>query len=142
MTIVVIISGYFPGQKYGGPPVSIDNFCELLKEHQHYIITRNHDLNEVEAYNVPNGWIKRRSNQNVLYLSDREYHTCRFKTIIQELSPDLLYLQGLYEQCDLDFLYLAKKYNLDAIHDTVHEMARDEARHGKAFKGLLERYFK
>ncbi len=30
---------------------------------------------------------------------------------------------------------------LDAIHDTVHEMARDEARHGKAFKGLLERYF-
>ena len=36
---------------------------------------------------------------------------------------------------------LAKQHNLDAIHDTVHEMARDEARHGKAFKGLLERYF-
>ncbi len=37
---------------------------------------------------------------------------------------------------------LAKKYNLDAIHDTVHEMARDEARHGRALKGLLDRYFK
>ncbi len=37
---------------------------------------------------------------------------------------------------------MAKKLNLDAIHDTVHEMARDEARHGKAFKGLLDRYFK
>ena len=37
---------------------------------------------------------------------------------------------------------LAKQYNLDAIHDTVHEMARDEARHGKAFAGLLARYFK
>ena len=36
---------------------------------------------------------------------------------------------------------LAKQYNLDAIHDTVHEMARDEARHGKAFEGLLSRYF-
>ncbi len=36
---------------------------------------------------------------------------------------------------------LAKKYCLDAIHDTVHEMARDEARHGKAFEGLLKRYF-
>ena len=35
----------------------------------------------------------------------------------------------------------AKKNNLDAIHDTVHEMARDEARHGKAFEGLLKRYF-
>lgn len=36
---------------------------------------------------------------------------------------------------------LAKAQNLDAIHDTVHEMARDEARHGKAFTGLLKRYF-
>ena len=36
---------------------------------------------------------------------------------------------------------MAKELNLDAIHDTVHEMARDEARHGRAFKGLLERYF-
>ena len=36
---------------------------------------------------------------------------------------------------------LAKKQNLDAIHDTVHEMCKDEARHGKAFLGLLERYF-
>ena len=36
----------------------------------------------------------------------------------------------------------AKELGLDAIHDTVHEMARDEARHGKAFEGLLKRYFK
>ena len=35
----------------------------------------------------------------------------------------------------------AKELGLDAIHDTVHEMARDEARHGKAFAGLLQRYF-
>lgn len=36
---------------------------------------------------------------------------------------------------------MAKAQNLDAIHDTVHEMARDEARHGRAFEGLLKRYF-
>lgn len=36
---------------------------------------------------------------------------------------------------------MAKKYNLDAIHDTVHEMARDEARHGRALEGLLKRLF-
>ena len=35
----------------------------------------------------------------------------------------------------------AKEMNLDAIHDTVHEMAKDEARHGKGFDGLLKRYF-
>ena len=40
-----------------------------------------------------------------------------------------------------DLAKRAKALNLDAIHDTVHEMARDEARHGKALKGLLERYF-
>ncbi len=36
---------------------------------------------------------------------------------------------------------LAKQLNLDAVHDTVHEMAKDEARHGCAFEGLLKRYF-
>ena len=40
-----------------------------------------------------------------------------------------------------DLAKRAKELNLDAIHDTVHEMARDEARHGKAFAGLLKRYF-
>ena len=41
----------------------------------------------------------------------------------------------------VDLAKRAKALDLDAIHDTVHEMARDEARHGKAFYGLLKRYF-
>ena len=45
-------------------------------------------------------------------------------------------------QGKFDLAKQAKELNLDAIHDTVHEMARDEARHGKAFEGLLKRYFK
>lgn len=40
-----------------------------------------------------------------------------------------------------DLATRAKQLNYDAIHDTVHEMCKDEARHGKAFKGLLDRYF-
>ena len=44
-------------------------------------------------------------------------------------------------QGKFDLAKRAKELGLDAIHDTVHEMARDEARHGKALKGLLERYF-
>ncbi|MCQ2300155.1 MAG: NADH peroxidase [Bacteroidales bacterium] len=40
-----------------------------------------------------------------------------------------------------DLAKRAKELGLDAIHDTVHEMARDEARHGKAFEGLYKRYF-
>ena len=45
-------------------------------------------------------------------------------------------------QGKFDLAKCAKKNNLDAIHDTVHEMAKDEARHGRALKGLLDRYFK
>ena len=45
-------------------------------------------------------------------------------------------------QGKFDLAACAKKNGLDAIHDTVHEMARDEARHGKALAGLLARYFK
>ena len=40
-----------------------------------------------------------------------------------------------------DLALLAKKNGLDAIHDTVHEMAKDEPRHGRAFEGMLKRYF-
>jgi rubrerythrin len=40
-----------------------------------------------------------------------------------------------------DIATKAKQLNLDAIHDTVHEMCKDEARHGMAFNGLLKRYF-
>ena len=45
-------------------------------------------------------------------------------------------------QGKLDLAKKAKELNLDAIHDTVHEMCKDEARHGMAFQGLLKRYFK
>lgn len=44
-------------------------------------------------------------------------------------------------QGKLDLAKLAKQLNYDAIHDTVHEMCKDEARHGRAFQGLLKRYF-
>ena len=58
----------------------------------------------------------------------------------------MCFVISFYKQFDkvsgkFELAKLAKKYNLDAIHDTVHEMARDEARHGKAFEGLLNRYF-
>ena len=55
--------------------------------------------------------------------------------VAQGVSEDIL-TAGKF-----DLAKRAKAANLDAIHDTVHEMARDEARHGKAFQGLLERYF-
>ena len=63
---------------------------------------------------------------------DFTFNDC--EAMCHEETPETLAAQELAK--------MAKEQGLDAIHDTVHEMARDEARHGKALKGLLERYFK
>jgi len=76
-------------------------------------------------------------------------HAAKFAELLGEVVTDStkknLEMRVMAEhgatQGKVDIATKAKQLNLDAIHDTVHEMARDEARHGKAFKGLLERYF-
>lgn len=76
-------------------------------------------------------------------------HAARFAEILGEVvKPNTkenlkARVEAEYGACagKKDLATLAKQKNLDAIHDTVHEMCKDEARHGKAFKGLLERYF-
>ncbi len=76
-------------------------------------------------------------------------HASKFAELLGEMLTDST-KKNLQLRIDAEFgatngkfelAKLAKQYNLDAIHDTVHEMARDEARHGKAFEGLLKRYF-
>ena len=76
-------------------------------------------------------------------------HAAKFAELLGEVLTDSTE-ENLRMRVDAEFgategkFELAKKakeLGLDAIHDTVNEMARHEARHGKAFKGLLERYF-
>jgi hypothetical protein len=77
-------------------------------------------------------------------------HACKFAELLGEVVTDStkknLELRVDAEfgatQGKVDLAKRAKELGLDAIHDTVHEMARDEARHGKGFEGLLGRYFK
>lgn len=76
-------------------------------------------------------------------------HAARFAELLGEVVlPDTkanlkARVQAEYGACEgkKAIATKAKQLNLDAIHDTVHEMCRDEARHGKAFEGLLKRYF-
>ena len=76
-------------------------------------------------------------------------HAAKFAELLGEVVTDItkqnLELRVAAENGatagKFDLAKRAKELNLDAIHDTVHEMARDEARHGKAFAGLLKRYF-
>jgi rubrerythrin len=81
---------------------------------------------------------------------DEAEHAAKFAELLGEVITDST-KRNLEMRIDaengatdgkVDLAKRAKALNLDAIHDTVHEMARDEARHGKAFKALYERYFK
>ena len=66
-------------------------------------------------------------------------HAAKFAELLGEVVTDST--KKNLEMSKTELAKLAKAKGLDAIHDTVHEMARDEARHGKAFAGLLKRYF-
>jgi rubrerythrin len=76
-------------------------------------------------------------------------HAAKFGELLGEVVTDStkknlqLRVEAEYGACagKKEMATLAKQLGLDAIHDTVHEMCKDEARHGQAFRGLLQRYF-
>ncbi len=115
MKILIVMEGFFPGQKYGGPPVSVDNLCTLMDNHECYIVTCNHDMGEDKVYsNIATGW-NDRGNCKVLYLSDEEYGYKKYEEVIKEIKPDVIYLQGLFQKCIIPCLFLTKKYNISAM---------------------------
>lgn len=115
MKILIVMGGFFPGKKYGGPPVSVDNFCSLMKKFDCYIVTLNHDMGESEPYEgIKQGW-DNRGNCSVCYLSDAEYNIVTFEKIINEIRPDIMYLQGLFQGCIFPCLKLSKKYGLKVL---------------------------
>ena len=83
------------------------------------------------------------------YAYEEANHASRFAEMLGEVLTDSteknlkMRVDAENGACNgkTDLAKRAKELNLDAIHDTVHEMARDEARHGKGFAGLLKRYF-
>ena len=76
-----------------------------------------------------------------LYWEKAAYEEAEHAAKFAELLGEVVEAENGATAGKFDLAKRAKAANLDAIHDTVHEMARDEARHGKAFEGLLKRYF-
>lgn len=115
MKILIVTEGFFPGKKYGGPPVSIDNFCSLMNTDDCYIVTRDHDLGEKKRYkSIDDGW-NDRGNCRVLYLKDKQYKFAYFEMIICEIMPDVIYLQSLFQSCIFSCLLLARKYGIRVL---------------------------
>lgn len=111
MKILMVMEGFFPGKEYGGPPVSVDNFCSLLNEYECFIVTHNHDKSDNTEYKGIESctWVER-DNCSVMYLPDSKYSKQEFESIILSINPDIIYLQGLFQQCILPCLQLAKKH--------------------------------
>lgn len=115
MKILIIIGGFFPGVKFGGPPVSVNNFCTLMQDDECYIVAKNHDMGETEPYkDIKPGW-NDRGNCIVKYLSDSEYCYKGFAEAINDVAPDVLYLQSLFADCIVPCLMLAKKNNIPVL---------------------------
>ena len=115
MKILIIMDGFFPGKKYGGPPVSVSNFCSLMNEYECYIVARNHDNGDAIPYTeVNSGWNKR-DNCNVLYLSDDKYTKDIFEKVICEIKPNVIYLQSIFQSCVVSCLGLAKKHKVSVL---------------------------
>ena len=83
------------------------------------------------------------------YAFEEAEHAAKFCELLGEMCWDTktnlekrMMAEGGACEGKLEIAKVAKKLNLDAIHDTVHEMAKDEARHGAGFQGLFNKYFK
>ena len=84
------------------------------------------------------------------YAYEEAEHAAKFAELLGEVLTDStkknleMRIEAEHGACagKKELATLAKQLNLDAVHDTVHEMAKDEARHGCGFKGLHDRYFK
>lgn len=116
MKILIIMGGFFPGKKFGGPPVSVSNFCKLLNDNDCYIYTYNHELGSKEPYpDIPvDTWLDK-GCYRIKYVNGSDYCKNGFERVIQELDPDIIYLQGLFQSCILPCLELAKRYDTKVL---------------------------
>ena len=98
MRVLIATQGYFPAKAYGGPPVSIENFCNLMHlEMEIYIVTANHEHGCTEALEgIKNGWHKV-GYAKVLYLSESQKNYKTFYKIIEKINPDWIYLNSLFD---------------------------------------------
>lgn len=112
--IMIFIGGYLPGQKYGGPVTSINNFVSLLgNQYQIKIVCSNHDFGEKEKYkNISQGW-NQVGKAKVLYLPDNKMKYGIFKKILEKEQPNLIYGSGImYIKVNFQIIQAAKKLKI------------------------------
>jgi len=117
MNVLVIACRYYPAKNCGGPVVSIDNICNLLCDKiSFYIVASDTDIGEKSRLvGLTDGW-NERANCRVMYLSEKERTKEKYKSIINEVNPSLIYINSLFAgRYVIPFLKLARDRKIPVL---------------------------
>lgn len=117
MKLLIVVSGFLPAKNYGGPVVSMTNFIKLLgKDIKCYIVTRNKEFGtEKKLENIKKGWNKV-LNSNVTYLDDNNLTYKSFNNIIEEIKPNLIYINSIFSyKMLIPILKISKSKNIPIL---------------------------
>jgi glycosyltransferase involved in cell wall biosynthesis len=116
--IAITIDWFLPGTNSGGPVRSVANLIAAMPECQFYVFTRNQDYCATEVYKgiTPNTWMKFSENCEVYYCTESELHQKVIDREIRQISPDVLYVNGIYSKAFSRWpLTLGKKLGIHTI---------------------------
>lgn len=117
LKVLVIAGGFPPAKTYGGPSVSIDNFCELLADRiDIYVVANSHELHSKELLEgIQYGW-NIRKNCKAYYLKYNIYASFQIEQVVEEISPDIIYINSLFSAyLVLPALVAAKKHDISVL---------------------------
>lgn len=133
--ILISVAGFFPAEKYGGPTVSIKNFCDLLHDStEAYIVTSNHEMGSTETLKgITAGWNDYK-NCRVQYLSENEMCEAHFNKIVEEIKPTHIYINSLFDyRFAIPLVHIASKKGIPLILAPRGELCKN------AFNGKFKK---
>lgn len=127
MKILIVLAGYFPAQKYGGPPVSISNFCNLMKSYlECYIVTSNHENGSQQPLDGVGSEWQTQGNAHILYLKEHEMELKRYQEILEMVRPEWIYLNSIFDmKRTWPFLKLALQKNIRILMAPRGELCKN-----------------
>lgn len=141
MKILFGIRGYYPSVKHGGPPISVQNLCELIgNDNECFVVTTNHDKDSAEVHkNIKSGWNKV-GKAKVIYLSDADTNYNNMKKIACEIKPDLICIQSLFDFAyTVNLLRVAKELHIPTVLSVRGELSKTIMK--KKYKKIPYIYF-
>lgn len=115
--VIIANGGFLPAKTYGGPVVSIDNLCRFLHEDiDFFVICTNHELGLNQKLDqIVDGW-NDRGNCKVRYFADAEVTKEKLKTVVDEISPDTIYINSLFDAMwTIPLLKIAKEKGIKVL---------------------------